>query len=660
MTALADRARAGRPRPRSVAGRILAKPTGLLSIVTLLVVIGACALAPLIAPAGPLVQDLLHVRALPSLAHPLGTDYLGRDVLSRLLYGGRPSLLGVAEAVGTIVVVSVPAGLAAGYFGGRTDRAVSYFVDLLLSIPSIILVLAVLAVFGSNMAAAMVTFGLLGSAGVIRVIRSAVLSIREELYITAARVMGVSDLQIIRRHVLPRALGPIIIQVSLWCGIALGIETGIAFLGLGVTPPAPSWGGMVADAGQQIYQDPWLLVPSGGIIAITILAFSFLGDAVRDATSLDGLTASPAGRGAEGARPKKRRRAAAPAHALDTAPVTAASPPAAALCSVRDLSIVTVGVDLAVLVDQVSLEITPGEIVGVVGESGSGKTLTALAIMGLLPDGVWVSGGEIMVAGRALTGMSEAELSAVRGSAMGMVFQNPMTSLDPSFTIGSQLVEIIRHHERLDRRAARLRAVELLASVRMVDPAAVMRRFPHEMSGGMAQRVCLAIALAGRPKLLIADEPTTALDVTVQAEILALLRTLCVEAGVAILLVTHDWGVVAELCDRAVVMYAGQVVEQGPVERVFANPHHPYTAALQRCNPEYSPEADRLPAIDGVVPSPYRRPTGCAFANRCGHRTERCGEGPVPMTRVATADEVRCVEWQRIDLSTGSPRAASQ
>ena len=300
-------------------------------------------------------------------------------------YGGQVTLLGVVECVGVLLIISLPVGLAAGYLGGHVDRAASAVVDLLLSVPAIIVVLAVLAVFGSSMAAAMVTFGVLGSAGVIRVVRSAVLSVREELYVAAARVSGVSEPRIVIRHVLPRIAGPVIVQASLFAAIALAIQTGLAFLSLGVAPPAPSWGGMVGEAASLIDQDGWLLVPSGGIIALTILAFGLIGDAVRDAT-VEGWSSrtAPALRAGRRARPE-----AAPddrPESVPAGPAAGAAAPADAVLAVQDLTIEFDGPGGPVtVVDHVSFALRPGEVLGIVGESGCGKSVTALSLLQLLP-----------------------------------------------------------------------------------------------------------------------------------------------------------------------------------------------------------------------------------------------------------------------------------
>jgi len=654
MSEIAAVARPELPSSSRFLRRALRKPLGVISAVYLVLLTLACVLASVIAPYGPLTEDLTHVQAGPSAAHLLGTDELGRDVLSRLLYGGQLTLLGVVECVAVLLIISLPAGLAAGYLGGWVDRAISAVVDLLLSVPGIIVVLAVLTVFGTSMTAAMVTFGVLGSAGVIRVIRSAVLSVREELYVAAARVSGVSEPRIVVRHVLPRIAGPVIVQASLFAAIALAIQTGLAFLSLGVAPPAPSWGGMVGEAANLIDQDGWLLVPSGGIIALTILAFGLIGDAVRDAT-VEGWSATTA------PAVRKLKRPAAPAAAL---PVSTAAADVRATdgrwsadpgqdegtaLAVRGLTVEFDGPGGPVtVVDGVSFTLRAGEVLGIVGESGCGKSVTALSLLRLLPPNGRISGGRVLLNGQDLTAVSEREIAALRGKAMAMVFQDPTVSLDPSFLVGAQVAEVVRRHDRVSRAAARRRVLELFEQVRLPDPAGVARRYPHELSGGMAQRVSLALALAGRPSVLIADEPTTALDVTVQAGILELLRQLRKETGMSIILVTHDWGVVADVCDRALVMYAGQVVEQAPVRALFRQPRHPYTLGLQECNPQRWTADGDLPVIPGTVLPPALWPVSCRFRERCRLAASDCALAAIPLEHDADNREVRCIHWHEL------------
>ena len=642
QTAIA--ARPSAPASGGFLRRAARKPLGVISAAYLLLLTLACVLAPVIAPYQPLAQDLSHVEAGPSPAHLLGTDELGRDVLSRLLYGGQVTLLGVVECVAVLLIISLPAGLAAGYLGGWVDRVTSTVVDLMLSVPTLVVALAVLAVFGSSMTAAMITIGVLGSAGVIRVVRSAVLSVREELYVAAARTSGVTELRIVGRHVLPRIAGPVIVQTSLFAAVALALQTGLAFLGLGIQLPAPSWGGMVGEASNLINQDAWLLVPSGGVIALTILAFGLLGDAVRDAT-VEGWSGTAPARAAAATRTRTRQ--------AEVSPPAAGVPSEAGVLAVQGLTVEFDGPGGPVtVVDGVSFTLRRGEVLGIVGESGCGKSVTALSLPGLLPETGRISSGRVMLDGRDLAAMSERELAGIRGSQIAMVFQEPMASLDPSFRVGAQVAETIRAHEKISRRQARERVLKLFEQVRLPDPAEVFRRYPHELSGGMAQRVCIAQALAASPRVLIADEPTTALDVTVQAEILALLRSLQAETDLSVILVTHDWGVVADICDRAVVMYAGQVVEQSPVGSLFHDPHHPYTLGLQECNPERWADTAELPVIPGTVPPPGRWPRACRFHQRCRFATTECTHEPIPL--VATAQQgnesrqVRCLHWREV------------
>jgi oligopeptide transport system ATP-binding protein len=283
-------------------------------------------------------------------------------------------------------------------------------------------------------------------------------------------------------------------------------------------------------------------------------------------------------------------------------------------------------------VNDVSFEIAPGELLGVVGESGSGKSVTMMSLMGLLPSPpAEVRGGRILFEGRDVRKMSERELRALRGGAIGVVFQDPMTSLNPVFTVGYQIMEPLREHLGLGRRAARARAAELLALVGIPDAEARLRDFPHQFSGGMRQRVMIAMALACNPKVLIADEPTTALDVTIQAQILAIVRDLRAKLGMGIIWITHDLGLVAGIADRVMVMYGGQIVEHGPVRALFADPRHPYTRALLGTVPSVTgPRERRLRTIEGRPPSLSATPTACSFAARCPHVFNRCRvENPV-------------------------------
>jgi peptide/nickel transport system permease protein len=616
--------------------RLLRRPVGVACCAYLAVLIGVAIVAPIAMPsvASQNAGDLFGANQLPSWSHLLGTDTLGRDVLSRLLVGDRVTLVGVVEALVVVLILGVPLGLGAGYLGGWTDRVVSWLADLTFSLPAVVIIIVVLSVFPSSMLAGMVTFGVIAAPDLMRVVRSATLPIREELYIKAAEASGLSRTYILTRHILPRIAGVVIARASLLAAVALGVQTGLSFLKLLVADPAPSWGGMVADGTSVLLLHPWLIVPPGAAIAVTMLALSLLGDAVRDAAAESWSV------------PVRTRRAAAKAASASAEP----TPPAEArLLAVQHLSVSFPGreQDLRVVGD-VTFDVGAGEIVGIVGESGCGKTVTISAIVGLLPGSGRIDGGSIWFGGRDLARASEAELRKLRGRKIAFVSQEPMMSLDPSYRAGFQIEEALRYHRGLSRSAARARALELLRDMHFVDPGAVARRYPHELSGGMAQRVAIARALAGEPGLLIADEPTTALDVTVQAEILELIRELQTTRRMAVLVVTHDWGVVADLCDRVVVMYAGQIVERSDVQSIFDTPLHPYTEALLASNPHLAPEKATLPMIPGTVPPPGSWPAGCRFSARCRYAVADCAALEVAIDTPYQAHETRCIRYDQL------------
>ncbi len=315
------------------------------------------------------------------------------------------------------------------------------------------------------------------------------------------------------------------------------------------------------------------------------------------------------------------------------------------LLEVRDLTTAfRTGSGEVTAIENVSFSLEKGEVLGIVGESGSGKSVTALAIMGLLPrPPARILGGSITFENRDLLQLSDRAMQRLRGPGIAMVFQEPMTSLNPVFTIGEQIMETIRAHETLSQKATFARAVEMLEKVGIPSATSRMTDYPHQLSGGQRQRVMLAIALVCRPRLLIADEPTTALDVTIQAQILDLLLDLRDEFGMAIMMITHNMGVIAETADRVLVMYAGRAVEQAPVTRLFDHPLHPYTSGLLSCVPTLDQDQDRLVAIPGSLPEPSRRPAGCRFSARCIHAIPACGEGIPPLRNFEPNHDAACI-----------------
>ncbi|WP_295818941.1 dipeptide/oligopeptide/nickel ABC transporter permease/ATP-binding protein [uncultured Deinococcus sp.] len=623
------------------------QPLAAVPIAFLLLVVVASVFARQLAPYAPDAFDLPNRLSGPTARHLLGADELGRDVLSRLLYGGVRALVGILEAVLTATVVAVPLGILAGYLGGTFDRVVSWLTDLVLAIPAIILVLVVLTVFPGNSHAAMIAFGLLVAPGFARVVRGVTLPLREADFVSAARVAGVSEARIMTRHILPGVTRTAIVQASLVAANSLLFAVALGFLGLTATPGEAEWGQIVAGAAQQISVQPWLLVPSGGLIALMALALVLFGNALRDAAADLGASAEPPAVTTEPPATPNTARPQAPD----------------ALFSVRNLTVAFSqrGRD-TVIVDGVSFDVHAGETVGLVGESGAGKSVTALAALRLLARGGRITAGQVLFEGRDLVPLDDRTFDTLRGSALGLISQEPLSSLDPAFTIGSQLGELVRLHDRVRGHANRERCAELLRLVQLREPERVLRSYPHELSGGMAQRVAIALALAGRPQLLVADEPTTALDVTVQKEILALLRQLQRDTGMAVLIVTHNLGVVADICDRVIVLYAGQVFEDAEVYALFDRPLNPYTLGLMGANPANARPGQPLTVIPGRVPPPGTWPAHCRFSPRCAYVQDRCLAAPVPLVEVAAQHDSRCVraaEFALVNPTTVTGRDAA-
>ncbi|MDX6740093.1 dipeptide/oligopeptide/nickel ABC transporter permease/ATP-binding protein [Actinocorallia sp. A-T 12471] len=616
-------------------GRIRRQPVTVVAAAFLLLVAAVALLAPLLAPYDPNEGDFDAVLTGPSAAHWLGTDELGRDTLSRLLYGSRIALLVAVGSVGVAMAIGVPLGLLLGYKGGWYDRLGSRALDISDALPGLLVGFAVIAILGRGLLNLMLAIGLIFCMSFARMTRAVALAEREKVYLDAARVAGLRTPEILFRQVLPNLTGPLSVQAAVFMGSAIGVESALSFLGLGLDTETPSWGGMLSVAADEQARQPFLAFPPGLAIILTVLAFNLFSDGVGDA--LGGARRKPA-----------RRRGRVPAHAIGS-PTKARPADPSALLEVRDMTVELVSAKAVPLVQGVSLTVRPGEVVGLLGESGSGKSMLARAVLGLLPPGTRRAAGSVFLGGGEITGLSEKELREVRGRGVAVVFQDPMTALSPVHTIGAQLAEPLRAHFGMTRAQARERAAELLARVGVENPRTRLDAYPHQFSGGMAQRVAIALALTAKPRLLIADEATSALDVTTQSQVLDLLLDLRDEFGMAVLMITHDLGVVAETCDRAAVMYAGEIVETGDVATLFARPRHPYTAALLAADPSGEAASGRLPTIPGGVPLAGEWPSGCHFANRCAFSKEGCVKSPIPIS-----DEVRCVRSHELTLGVSA------
>lgn len=567
--------------PKHLTTRVLRNPVALIAASFLAIAVLAAVLAPLIAPFDPNRSDINNVLASPGGAHALGTDGAGRDVLSRLLFAAQFSLAGAGLALVVALALGVIGGLLAAYYGKVIDLVSGWIIALLMALPGVIVLLAVRAAVGPSLWLSMIVFGIILSPSFFRLVYSSVNAVKNELYVDAARVSGLSDPRIISRHILTVVRAPIVIQAAIVGGIGLAIQSGLEFLGLGDIK-VPTWGAMLSDAFQNLYRAPTLIIWPASAVALTLLSLTLLANGLRDELERSG-------------RPRTRRRGRS--RDLTTQSTTAIS-----LADHSDQAIVhrggagstdhlikiealSIGYDqpdgsVTRVVEDVSLTVARGEVHGLVGESGSGKTQTAWSVLGLLPDGGRVLSGSIVLDGIDLVTASRSVMTGLRGRRIAYIPQEPMSNLDPSFTVGSQLVEPLRVNLKLSKVDARRRVLELLAKVGIPDPQRAFASYPHQLSGGMAQRVLIAGAISCEPDLLIADEPTTALDVTVQADVLDVLRDLQSELEMAIILVTHNFGVVADICDRVSVMQTGRIIESGSTEAIFDHPRHPYTRAL--------------------------------------------------------------------------------
>ncbi|MCX7560991.1 dipeptide/oligopeptide/nickel ABC transporter permease/ATP-binding protein [Sulfitobacter sp. F26204] len=554
--------------------RLISQPATVLALLWVFLLIIVAIFAEHLAPADPNASNVMDRLRGMSLEHLAGTDDLGRDLLSRAMWGARVALLAVVMAVGPAILVGVPLGLFVAYRGGWWDRIIMRLLEVEQAIPMLLLAFTFIAILGRGLTNAMLAVSVGFAMSYLRLTRAIVLAETPKAYVQAAEVQGYSTPRILFRHILPNAIGPIAVQTSILAGVAILLEAMLSFLGLGVGTGSPSWGAMLDDARRFQLQQPLLSLVPGIAITLTVLAFNLLGDGFRDAFNSDIIMTK---------RKKERLLPAAPI----VAPEPFAQEPDSTEKTVLSLDKVSVefpGHDGAYqkVVNKVSLSIKPGQIYGLVGESGSGKSMTSSAILGQVPKPGRISEGSIRLGTRELVGLSDREMRQIRGRDIGAVFQDPMMALSPVHKVGDQMIEGLVRHEGISRKKALVRAAELLDLVGVADARNRLNEYPHQFSGGMAQRAMIAAALICKPQLLIADEPTTALDATVQKQVLELLRELRDTLGMSILFITHDLAVVGQLCDRVGFMKLGELVEEGTAEELFSAPKHPYTRQLMQ------------------------------------------------------------------------------
>lgn len=604
------------------------------AIVAAIVIVGFA--APLLPLSDPVKMEVSARLAAPSPAHALGQDEYGRDVLSRIIWGARASLAVAFLSAVFAGVIGTVFGLLGGYARGVIEILTVRSMEAIVCFPPILLALLVVTLMGPGAATLVIALTILYAPSYARVAFAATLATSGLDYVTAQQALGAKPARILARTILPNIAPPLLVQFSLTVAGALVLESGLSFLGLGVVPPAPSWGLMIRGARSTMEQAPWLLLWPCLALAGTILTFNLLCDRLRDV--LDPRAAS-AGAG--------WLRRAATRLLPDTTP--------AEVRSVLRVEGLTIEIETPAgrirPVRGVSLSVAAGETLALVGESGSGKTLTGLALLGLLAPTMRIIDGRVLFADRAgrlrdLAGLSETEMRALRGNEIAMVFQDPSGSLNPVHRIGDQVAEVIRAHRDTSRAGAAAQAIALLKDVGLPDPKHRARTYPHELSGGQRQRTMIAAAVANRPRLLIADEPTTALDVTIQAQILDLFATFKAHGDMGLIFITHNLAVVSEIADRVCVMYAGEIVEEGPVADVFARPRHPYTAALIASAPEGVKAA--LTTIPGAVPPPDALPVGCTFAPRCAAAAAPCHAAKPAFAEIGPGRYSRCLKWREV------------
>ena len=618
--------------------RLIRRPMGAIGLGMLVVAVLVAIFAAFLAPYNPYVHPHVTIEDVyqpPTAAHLLGTDDGGNDVLSALIYGARVSLIvGFAASLMTVLIGGT-IGLVAGYRGGWVSTVLMRFTDFTLVIPDLALQIVIVAIVGPSLLIIILVIGGLGWTSAARLVRSQTLSVRERMFVLRARAIGAGDLHIVWRHVLPQILPLMLATMVLAVSLAILAESSLAFIGLG-DPTVISWGQMLNFAfsrGAVSAGAWWALLPPGLAIVWVVLGTTLLGTALEDVLN-----------------PRLKRH-----HLEKDRSVRVTEPegmswlrvePArkdAPLLSVRGLTVQfdsPAGPQRAV--HDASFDVRRGETLGLVGESACGKTTTVLGLLRLLPPGGSVTAGQVLFDGEDLMALPESDLRAVRGKRASIVFQGAMNALNPVHPVGDQVAEVIRIHEpEVGRKVAEQRARELLERV------GIGRRrygdYPHAYSGGMRQRAMIAIALACRPDLIVADEPTTALDVMIQAQILELLGGLSREFGMATILVTHDLGVVAQVCDRVVVMYGGRVVEDSPTPRLFADPQHPYTRLLLASFPDVLHPERPLQSIPGSPPRLDAMPPGCPFAPRCPAAFDRCSTIKPPAYDLGDGRRAACL-----------------
>ncbi len=613
-------------------GRAFRTPVGMVGLTLLTLVLVLAIFAPILWHGRADAVDTSNILAGPSREHWLGTDALGRDLFFRVLVATRLTVLLAVTATGIATVIGLLLGAAPMLLGRRVGRLVGTLTNILVAFPGLLLVLFFAVIFGVGAKGAVLAIGLAGAPFFGRLCQTLMAGIANRDFVAAAQIAGVGRVRILVRHVLPNIAEPLVVNVTIGAGGALLAFAGLSFLGLGVQPPSYDWGQLMQEGLSGIYVHPLAALAPGIAVILAGLAFNLTGEAIARGFGLPMVGHLPLQRGTGAGE------LAVPAteHVVDEK-----DDPGVVL-DVSGLRVTFPGATGPIRpVRGISFRVRAGQAVAIVGESGSGKSLTALAVARLVEEPGLVEAERLSFVGTdLLEGNPDQKLL---GQSLAVVFQDPMTSFNPAHRMGPQLAEVSRQHQGLSRRAALARAVDRLRAVRVSEPERRARQYPFEFSGGMRQRAMIGMGLMGSPRLIIADEPTTALDVTVQQQVLDLLAEIRRDADVALLMISHDVSVVAQVCDRVLVMYAGRIVEELPAADLWTAAQHPYTRALVAAVPDMATDLHApLASIAGRPVDPADVPDGCAYAARCPLADPRCHTDEPVLSTDTAGNRVAC------------------
>lgn len=620
--------------------RALRTPTGVVAVALLVIIVADMIIAPpLLTQRANAINTVDMLQGI-SAKHWLGTDQLGRDVFARTLVAARLSVLLAFVTTVLATVMGIAVGAVPVVLGRTMSRLVVWLINLLVAFPGLLLAMFLSLIFGLGAGSTVLALATAMAPSIARLTYTTAGSIAKADYVSAARLLGVPRIRMVLRHIVPNIAEPLIVNSASCVGFTLLSFAGLSYLGFGVQSPSYDWGRMLSDGLNSIYSDPAAALAPCVAIVLVGTAFIMLGEIGAGALA---RRPAVAGRG-------RRQDRAAPGAGHGDGPADGVGwEPESPVLRVENLTVAFPGAGEHYRpVAGVSFAVGPGEIVGIVGESGSGKSLTAAAVGSLIPPSGTVTADRFELCGRDPRSLGAGARDRLLGTSLATVFQDPMSALNPTVRVGRQLAEVSTVHQGMGRRAAMAKAVANLRAVRITRPERRARQYPSEFSGGMRQRAMIGMGLMGEPSLIIADEPTTALDVTVQRDVLALLRQVAAERNAAVLFISHDIAVISQIASRVLVMYGGRIVEDLPLADLADGGSHPYTRALVASVPDMQTDRARpLATIPGRPPRPGDLPSGCSFAERCPLADDGCRASRPALVETSGGRRVACWKPQQ-------------